>query len=253
MKTHAIASSEQVIHFIEEKFAKHYSKSGIVSLLHEFGFVYKQTTLIPSKFDFEKQQEFEKTYEELKQKLKPRETILFGDGVHPTHNTATSRMWIKKGEQKPIKSNTGRKRLNINGVYNPLTQKVLVKDSETINAQTTIEFFKKVETFYKNQRKIYLFVDNARYYRSKLVQEFLKTSKIEIRFLPPYSPNLNLIERLWKFMRKKAIDPYYYEKFDDFRSAVLGFFDHLDQLKPELSSFIGTKLHLLKKPISVLN
>jgi hypothetical protein len=68
--------------------------------------------------------------------------------------------------------------------------------------------------------------------------------KIKIIYLPPYSPNLNLIERLWKFMRKKVINTKYCDKFADFRKAIKDFFDNIDGYADELSKFIGTKFHL---------
>ena len=64
-------------------------------------------------------------------------------------------------------------------------------------------------------------------------------------FLPPYSPNLNLIERLWKLLRREVINNHYYEKFKEFRDAVLGFFENSGNMKNEIGQFIGNKLHLL--------
>jgi len=66
-----------------------------------------------------------------------------------------------------------------------------------------------------------MFCDNARYYRNKLVREYLVKSKIEMHFLPSYSPNLNPIERLWKFMYERILYNKYYEKFSEFKEAVL--------------------------------
>ncbi len=65
------------------------------------------------------------------------------------------------------------------------------------------------------------------------------------KFLPPYSPNLNLIERLWKFMRKKVINDEYYEKFSEFNNAINSFIRNLHNMCDELKQFIGTKMHLL--------
>ncbi len=85
-----------------------------------------------------------------------------------------------------------------------------------------------------------------RYYKCKLVNEFLEKhkEKISIIFLPPYSPNLNLIERLWKYLRKKTIHTHYYEKFADFRKAIFGQINDFENQKKELKSFIGTDFHL---------
>lgn len=241
-----ISDSKQVQTFIQERFQKEYSVSGVVALLHRLGFVYKNTTLTPSNYDAEKQAEFKKTYEELESNLKADEVILHMDGVHPQHNTTCTRAWIKKGETKEIKSNTGRQRINLNGAYNPHTQEVIVYEDKTINADTMIATLKLIENYYSDKSKIYAIVDNAKYHRNEKVRKYLQTSKIELLFLPPYSPNLNLIERLWKFMRKKVINNQYYEKFTDFREALLVFFENLPNDQPELKSFIGTKLHLLQ-------
>lgn len=241
-----IISSNQVIEYIKSHFEKEYTSSGILPLLHRLGFVYKQTTLIPSKYDPKLQKEFKTKYEELKRELKDDETILFMDGVHPQHNTTTSKAWIKKGKEKHIKSNTGRSRINLNGIYNPSTQDILVHQSDRINAESTIEFFKEIEDYYKGKKKIHIIVDNAKYYKNKAVKKYVEDSRIEMIFLPPYSPNLNLIERLWKLLRKKVISNHYYDSFKKFRDAVLGFFDKSDKMKDEIEKFIGNKLHLIE-------
>lgn len=168
------------------------------------------------------------------------------DGVHPQHNSTCASAWIEKGKIKTIKSNTGRSRININGVYNSESQEILIHESQTINAETTIAFLKEIEEYYQNKTRIIIIVDNARYYKNKKVTEYLKTSKIEFWFLPPYSPNLNLIERLWKFLRKKIINNKYYESFKNFRTSVLSFFESIDRYKEEIASFIGQKMQLFE-------
>ncbi len=82
-------------------------------------------------------------------------------------------------------------------------------------------------------------------YNSTEVSKFLKTSKIQILFLPPYSPNLNLIEGLFRFFKKMVPYNQYYEKFTEFRTAVLNFFKNIKQYKTELRSPVTLKFHLL--------
>lgn len=240
-----ITDSKMVKEFIKLKFNQEYSVNGVIELLKRLGFNYKMTNLIPSKYDGEAQKKFEAKYEELQKSLQNNEVILFGDGVHPQHNTKCSKAWIKTGKKKEIKSNTGRQRININGVYNAQNQDVIAIESKTINAQTTIELFKKIEIFYSKKDKIYIIVDNAKYYKNYLLKEYLKDSRIELMFLPPYSPNLNLIERLWKLMRKKKINSIYYEHFKDFRNAILDFLEDCSNNRTEIKKFIGCKMHLL--------
>jgi transposase len=125
--------------------------------------------------------------------------------------------WIKKGERKEIKSNTGRKRININGALNAETREAIVVEANSINAESTICLLRKIEDCYPLAPYIYVFTDNARYYHSEAVANYLKTSKIILEPIPSYSPNLNLIERLWNFFHKKIHYNKYYETFAEFR------------------------------------
>ena len=74
-----------------------------------------------------------------------------------------------------------------------------------LNGESTIRFLEKIEQAYPPKKRIHLFLDNARYYKNQKVKAFLKTSKIEVHYLPPYSPNLNPIERLWKWMKQRVL------------------------------------------------
>lgn len=249
VQEHVVGDSKQIRSFIVNTFNISYSLTGTTTLLRRLGFVYKQTTLIPSKVDPVRQLQCKIAYDVLRVTLEETETILFMDGVHPQHNTSCTKAWIKKGETKEIKSNTGRQRINWNGVYNPVNQDVIMHESDTINADSVLVFLKKIEDRYSDQTKITIILDNARYYRNAKVTEYLKTSRIAFLFLPPYSPNLNLIERLWKFTRKKVINNVYYEKFSMFRNALNDFAVDLPNQRAELKQFIGTKMHLLT-PVS---
>ena len=203
---------------------------------------------IPGKLNEEKQLAFVNAYEELKKGKTDKEVILFGDGVHPTHNLHKTKAWIKKGEEKQVQTNTGRGRLNINGVLNLETLKVTTHFSEIINAQTTIALFDKIQLVYKDKTTIYLIIDNATYYKNKAVQAYLlkPDCRIKLIFLPPYSPNLNFIERLWKFMKKYIIGVKYREKFKEFEADIRYFFDNIQQYEKELRQFVGTELHLVQ-------
>jgi transposase len=88
-------------------------------------------------------------------------------------------------------------------------------------------------------------VDNARYYKCKLVNEFLESSKVSLVFLPPYSPNLNLIERLWRVLNRNIIYNKYYEKYEDFKKSVIGFFDNFKDYQEEISRVINFKFQIL--------
>jgi transposase len=96
--------------------------------------------------------------------------------------------------------------------------------------------------------RIYIYSDNVRYYRSRLLKAYLAENPwFVLLHLPPYSSNLNLIERLWKFLRKKVINSYCYEKFDDFKNAVMGFFKNIEIYFYELESLLTLKFQLFGK------
>lgn len=236
---------DAIVAYVEEKYDVLYSTSGMTDLLHRLNFTYKKSKLVPAKADRKKQEEFLEELESIRKNKGKNDPILYMDGVHPQHNTMLAYGWIKKGEDNIIKSNTGRQRVNINGALDADSHDVIVRDDASINAVSTIELLKKIEAFYPLAVVIYIICDNARYYRSKLVNEFLNTSKIQLVFLPSYSPNLNLIERLWKFMKKKILYNKYYEKFDAFKEATLGFFENIEQYKDELDSLLTNNFNLL--------
>jgi len=101
-----------------------------------------------------------------------------------------------------------------------------------------------VEQKYFMASMIYIILDNARYHYSKEVKAFSKGNKIKLVFLPTYSPNLNLIERLWKFFKKKVLYNSYYEDIDSFRKACVKFFNNIEQHSDEIARFMNADFEL---------
>lgn len=247
LSNNIVTKSKQVISFIQETFGVKYTASGIKAFLHNNGYSYKQLIKFNSKSDEEAQIKFINEFENLAKSLDNKGSIVFLDGVHPQHNTGSSKAWSEKGKDRFIECNSGRQRLNINGGYNPFTYEVFIEEDEKVNSENTILLLKKIEASYSDKEKIYAYSDNARYYKSKAVKEFLLTSKIKIINLPPYCPNLNLIERLWKFMREKTINTIYFAKFQCFQDAIRNFFHNINSFKEELKTYIGLNMHVVKR------
>ena len=145
-------------------------------------------------------------------------------------------------------SNTGRQRVNINGAMNGEDPTDLVMDfTEMINAQSTIRLFKQIEAKNPFKTTIYVIGDNARYYNSKLLKEWLKEHpRIKYMPLPPYSPNLNLIERLWGFMYRERLNNFYFETYDKFRMAIMEFFKNIGTYREALRSLITWKFQIVQ-------
>jgi transposase len=217
----------------------------LTDLLHRLGFSYKKTTHVPGKQDPAAQKIFLDEYEQIKRKKGQNDPIYFADATHPQHNSIPAYGWIKRGEEKELKANCGRQRLNINGAINLETLESTTGFYETINAESAVDLFAKVEAKHPEARTIYMIVDNARYYHSRVLREALEGTKIELIFLPPYSPNLNLIERYWKFFKKKVMNNRYYETFEEFKRASQQFFRKPKQYLPELKTLLTENFHIL--------
>jgi len=240
------STSKEVCEYVRLNFGKKYSPNGMTQLLKRLGFTHKKTKLISDKADPQKQEEFLTNYKMLRNNLKDTEKIYFMDGVHPTHNVIQGRAWIRKGKEKEISCNTGRQRVNLNGVYSPIDQEVIIREDDTISSESTIKLFKQIEEKHPELTKIFIVRDNARYYVSLAVQEYLKTSKIEYVPLPSYSPNLNLIERLWKFFKEKVIYNKYYSDFSLYKRTVLDFFEfEITNYKDELKTRLSENFHVI--------
>jgi transposase len=250
LTTNTYTDSKGILVWIEKEFGVLYSCSGINALLKRLGFVYKKPVLTPCKANLEKQEEFVKQYKELKDNLKEDDQIYFMDGVHPQHNTIASYGWIKKGKTKQLKTNNGRKRTNINGALNLETKELIYVEDERINSQTMIALLLLILEKQK-EGKIHIVLDNARYYHSQIVKDFLKEHpRISLKFLPPYSPNLNIIERLWKILKKKVVHNKFYLKFEDFRKNVIAFLENKIWRNKEFENMLTDNFQIIKPNFS---
>lgn len=241
-----VQTKHEIHQYVKTFMRVDYDLSSVQKLVNRIGLSHQKLHRLPGKVDVAKQVIFAKKYEETVSQLTDNQAILFIDAVHPQHNTTPSKIWSKVGESRWINSNTGRERVNINGAYNPFSQDVIVRQDKTINSLSTIALLEQITVFYQDKKsELLLFADNGRANKSKLVKDWIsQQSLIKIIYLPPYSPNLNLIERLWKFMRKNVINTRYYPELKDFKKAINDFFDNIDNYKQDLKTFIGLKFQM---------
>jgi transposase len=229
-----------------------YSVSGLTDLLHRLGFSYKLTTAVPCQADAAAQTAFvADTLAPLLAAAAAGDAVVyFADAAHPTHNTRATHVWTETGKERPLLTVSGRERVNLNAALNAhCPSQVHLDETACVNAQSTQRLYEKLLTAHPHG-PVYVVCDNARYYKNKALTEWLADKRLVQVFLPPYSPNLNLIERLWKFLRQKIINTAFYRTKGQFKTAVLDFFDRLPEFGPELASRLTLKFHILDSQTS---
>ncbi len=236
---------EQVCAWVLEQFGVRYTAEGMARLLHRSGFVYKKTKQVPCRADRGAQEDFLEEPEDLLEE--PDAAIYYLDGVHPTHNTRSLHGWIPRGTDHELPTASGRDRVNINGALNAMDPtEVIVEITERVNSESTRALYQKIVEANPDKKTVHVICDNAKYYRNKELKRWVEGTKTVQVFLPPYSPNLNLIERLWKFLRKKVIDPVFYPNKEKFRQGIIDFFENINQFEKELTSLLSLKFRTIQ-------
>lgn len=210
-------SVSSIVIYVKKEYGVQFCTSGMTDLLHRLGFSYKKPDIAPGRVDVQKQLDFLQKYEELRRSGVPLYSM---DGCHPQHNSMPQYGWIPKGHTKTLPSNTGRKRINIQGAVNLDTHNLVSTLHETLDRYSTIELLKKIEKKHKNEPMVHVLVDNASYYHAQEVKNYLENSNIKLIFLPPYAPHLSLIERVWRHMKKSLLYNRYYPTYKDFKESV---------------------------------
>ena len=226
LQTTLYTKIQDICLYVEATFGKKYKVSGMQSWMRHHDFVYKKPKGFPAKATVEAQEAFIKKYDLLMKTTPEDEPIVFGDSVHPTQSTVLSYGWIKKGKEHYIPTTGMRTRVNITGAINLETLDVFHREFEKVNAKSFVDFLKVMEgEWYPKAPKIHFIVDRGSCHTSKDVREYLKDSRIVLHYLPPYSPNLNPIERLWKIMHEHVSNNVYYGKKEEFIGAIRNFFN----------------------------
>jgi transposase len=245
IKTHLTAKS--ICAYVLNTYEIKYTVSGITKWLERNDFVYKKPKHVPSKLDEQKQQEFIEYYNELKQNTDDiNSVIMFMDAVHPEYQSQAVYGWIPKGETKTLPTTNTQFRLHLNGAINLNTMGIFTREYETIDAASIISFFKDLELA-NPFKAIHIICDNGRSNKNKDIRQYLETSRIKIHYLPPYSPNLNAIERLWKIMREHVTYNKYYPRFIEFKDKVHEFFSTtVHEIGDVLKSRINDKFEVVR-------
>ena len=211
--------------YIEQAYGVRYTVSGLTKWLHHHRFSYKHPKTVPAKADLAKQEEFIGKYIELVAETPANEPILFMDSAHPTMATKVVCGWIRKGLDKPIAQTASRTRVNVMGAIELASMSIVSCRPEYVNAETTVAFFDQLTAAYPFAPSIHIILDQSGYHRSLLVQSEALRRNIVLHYLPPYSPNLNPIERLWKVMNEEVRNNVFFTSAKHFRDSISDFFE----------------------------
>lgn len=212
------------------------------NFMKKHGFGYRKMGHVPAKADTQKQRDWlADTLTPVMKKVADNEChLLFMDAAHFVLQPFICSVWSKA--RMFVKASAGRNRINVLGVVDAFTQEVTTLINQTyINADTVVEFLYQLKEHYKDS-PIFIVLDNARYQHCNLVKATAESLEITLLFLPPYSPNLNIIERLWKFTKKEILYGQYYDCPKKFHDTVKAFFKTINQeSKEELKTLLTLK------------
>ena len=246
-KEHPPASIKEAASKIEELTGIKRSETQVREFLKSIGIKRRKVGTIPAKADVEEQEKFKK------EKLEPRieeaksgkRKMFFVDAAHFVLSPFLGYLW--SFARVFIKAPAGRKRFNVLGALDVITHELITVTNDTyINAYSFCELLWDISCRYSNV-PITLVLDNARYQKCALVFYFAKLLDIELLYLPAYSPNLNLIERLWKFVKKKCLYSKYYDNFDVFKRSITDCLNKTDtEHKGELDTLLTLRFQTFK-------
>jgi len=217
------------------------SLTQIRTFMKKIGLQLRKVGQIPAKVDVARQQSFlnDELMPRLEEAKQGQRHLFFVDAAHFVLRPFLGFLWCFT--RLFLRASAGRQRFNVLGALHATTRQLVTVTNESyINALSIIELLKTIATQFKDA-PITLVMDNARYQRCRLVMAEADRLGIELLFLPPYSPNLNLIERLWKFVKKKALYSAYYQDFALFKEGITSC---LQKLQHEYKAEIATLLTL---------
>ena len=240
---------KDICQYVREQYGIIFSVSGMTQWLHAHSFCYKKPHAVPAKANKDQQKRFIQAYLRLKRKAGNKEPIYFADSVHPQHQTQLTYGWILKGVRKEIATTAYQKRLNFIGAICLDGHRFIYRQVDQVNAATICDFLWQLRQKNPGKYHVHLIWDNAGYHQNNEVRVFAKELGITLHYLPPYSPNLNPIERLWKLMHESIRYNRYDGKFSEFVEATLGFFKGIGRKKCVLRDRITDNFQILHSPL----
>ena len=223
----------------------------VSNFMKKIGFKRIKTGHVPAKADPDQQNKFleENLTPKLKEAKEGKRAVLFLDSAHFVHAIFLGFLWVLT--RVFIKSASGRSRFNVLGAIDAITHHLItVCNTSYVNAETVCEILRKIADHYTVPITVVL--DNAKYQKCRLVAALASDLGIELLYLPPYSPNLNLIERLWGYVKRECLYCQHYATFAEFTKAIQGCLERVNGVdKNRIASLLTLKFQLFKKEVNL--
>jgi len=218
--------------WVLKEFGVKFVERGMRNVFERLKLSYTRPTYTLKKADLEKQKEFLDAFEELKKKLifGEIEYILFEDESMIRDYQAISKTWFPVGQQRIIPTYGKHHGAKLVGFLNYETGEVYVEEHEKYNAEVFLKFLRNVIAMYPTGR-IVIILDNAKIHHAKLLKDFLEEHKdrLTLKFLPPYSPDYNMIEELWGWLKASVINNHFFHNLQEIKQSVRDFIFWVNQ------------------------
>lgn len=250
------ATIAQACAYIEKLTGISLKNTQMRTYIKSIGVQHRKVNSVPAKVDIDAQKKFhdDQLQPRLAEAKAGKRAVYFVDAAHFVLGAFLGYLWSFL--RVFVRTPSGRQRFNVLGALNAITKELSMITNDSYI--TSIQVCELMRNLVKNSTlPITVVLDNARYQRCHLVMELAKELSIELLFLPPYSPNLNLIERLWKLVKKECLYSKYYDNFSLFSSAIQRFLTTMHNTHREkLDSLLTLNFQMftqeqLNKPLKI--
>jgi len=246
-RKHPMSGIKEAMATIEELTGIKRSETQVRQFITSLGMKPRKVGMIPAKADPDKQETFkQEELEPVLDEARAKTRKVFSvDAAHFVLAPFLGILW--SFTRLFVQAPAGRKRFNVLGALDVITHELMMVTNDTyINALSVCDLLRKLRERFP-EMPITLILDNARYQKCHLVWDLAAELTIDLLYLPPYSPNLQLIERLWKFVKKKCLYSHYYAEFETFKHAISTCLSHTHDLyKEELDSLLTLNFQTFK-------
>jgi transposase len=230
-------SCKRIAAWIKKQFKKSLSTERVRQILHELGFTLVKPSYRFVLADKVARKRFLRQIKRVSRSFEEGDILLFQDEVSVKQHPTLTAKWVLNGTKEFVDTLGNHAKVTVFGAIDHALGKAYHMKSRKMNSDAFIKFAKRLITIHKDKR-LFLVLDNAPWHKSLKVKEFLKDNKKKLRalWLPPYSPDFNPIEHLWKFMRETVSHNSFFPNIRELVDTLSEFFKGLYHIPDKIRS-----------------